>query len=243
MKLRALHLTDHAAALLRLARPALTFKPVRAAEEKLVVGETKLGGCPDLPAEARWPLWHKEPLAFLGQFNLGELRATPVCRELPGSGVLSVFYAGSDKAFDNTDKGAWRVFHFPDTSALVRRELPAELDEDHRFKSCRVQFTEILTLPDRDSPWESEHPLAEEENDTYSELMGRDDLGHRLLGYASVLQNDVHGRKNVRHLLTIDSDHRPDWMWGDSGLLYFTIREDHLQQHKFENVRFEMQCC
>jgi uncharacterized protein YwqG len=73
--------------------------------------------------------------------------------------------------------------------------------------------------------------------------VGEDNLGHRLLGYASNLQNDVHGRKNIRHLLTLDSDGSLGWNWGDVGLLYFTLREDYLQQHKFDRTRFEMQCC
>jgi uncharacterized protein (TIGR02996 family) len=246
-KLRAVRLTDHTDQLLRLARPALTFKAARAAETALAVGASKLGGRPDLPPGTNWPKWRKEPLAFLAQFNLADLRASPVCGELPAAGVLSVFYAGDDKAFDNSDKGGWRVFHFPHAPALARRDFPADLDEDDRFRPCRVSFTEILTLPERDSPWELDLPPAAEDgadNDPYGKLIEDEgSLGNRLLGYASSLQNDVYNRKKVRHFLTVDSDDKPGWMWGDTGLLYFTIAEEHLRDNRFDRIRFEMQCC
>jgi uncharacterized protein (TIGR02996 family) len=245
-KLRAVGLADHTNALLRLARPALTFTVVKATDPALVIGATKLGGRPDLPPETRWPRWRKEPLGFLAQFDLAALRGSPVCRELPGAGLLSIFYAGSDRAFDNSDAGGWRVFHFPAASALTRQDFPADLDDDLRFRPCCVSFTEILTLPERDSPWEHDLPPEPEggaDTDPYRKLFDEGSLGNRLLGYASSLQNDVHNRKKVRHLLTIDSDDRPGWMWGDSGLLYFTIAEEHLRATRFDRVRFEMQCC
>lgn len=231
--------------LLRLARPALTFELVRTPETKLAIGVTKLGGRPDLPLGTKWPKYRRKPLAFLAQFDLGELNASPVCRELPATGLMSVFYAASGEVFDNSDKGGWVVFHFPDTPRLTRQEFPEELAKEDRFRSCRASLTEILTLPERESPWKGElppEPVADEE-DTYRGLTEDNGLSHRLLGYASSLQRDVHGRKTIRHLLTLDSDSSPGWMWGDAGLLYFTIRDDYLQQHRFDRVRFEMQCC
>lgn len=50
------------------------------------------------------------------------------------------------------------------------------------------------------------------------------------------------GKKTVRHLLTIDSDDNPGWMWGDVGLLYFTIAGKDLKARRFDRVRCEMQC-
>ncbi|MBA4063379.1 MAG: hypothetical protein C0501_06635 [Isosphaera sp.] len=47
----------------------------------------------------------------------------------------------------------------------------------------------------------------------------------------------------MRHLLTLDSDDGPGWMWSDAGLLYFTIREEDLRAGRFDRVRFDMQCC
>ena len=42
--------------LLRLARPRLILLPTPAADEDIPVGESKYGGCPDLPAGESWPI-------------------------------------------------------------------------------------------------------------------------------------------------------------------------------------------
>lgn len=242
-KAKAAGLIDHADTFLRLGRPALTFKSARVADAKLPVGTSKLGGRADLSAAFKWPMFRNEPLAFLAQYNLGELAASVACRDLPRAGVLSVFYDASGETFDSADKGGWRVVHFPGTTDLIRRELPAGLNGT--YHSCRLSFTEGLTLPHRDSPWEKELDFGEDSgaDDAYGALHEGDRLGHRILGYPHPLQNDVLGRKTNRHLLSIDSDDGPDWMWGDAGLLYFTMSEENLKAGKFDKVKFEMQCC
>jgi uncharacterized protein (TIGR02996 family) len=241
----AAELTKLADPILRLARPAVTFKSTRAAEAKLDVGASKFGGGPDMPRETKWPMFRDEPLAFLAQFNFADLSASLTCRELPNAGVLSVFYAAEGEVFDNADRGGWRVFHFPDVKDLARRHAP-----ETQFKPCRLTFTETLTVPERDSPWEKDLGFGDDEGAEvrYREgvIAGMDSaggLGHRLLGYPCVLQNDVLARKTNRHLLTIDSDDKPGWMWGDAGLLYFTISNQNLKARRFDRVRFEMQCC
>jgi hypothetical protein len=55
----AADLDDHFEA---LARPALWLIPKRVDERKLALGNTKLGGHPDLPAKAKWPRAKGEPL-------------------------------------------------------------------------------------------------------------------------------------------------------------------------------------
>src|SRR5262249_43619864 len=121
-RLAAAKLIRRADTFLRLARPAVTFKSSRAADAKLPIGASKFGGGPDLPPGTKWPTFRKEPLAFLGQFNLADLSASLVCRELPGSGLLSVFYlVDLEDDRDSDPKGTWRILHFPDASKLSRR--------------------------------------------------------------------------------------------------------------------------
>jgi uncharacterized protein (TIGR02996 family) len=258
-RLRKAKLTARANTLLRLGRPALTFKSARAKEAALNVGASKLGGRPDMLPEVKWPIFQTEPLAFLGQFNFSDLAASLVSRELPDSGVLSVFYlVDEDYERASDPKGSFRVFHFPDVSKLARRELQEELRDAERFKPCRLTFTEILTLPDADSPWKKDLGFRndDEAEGAYQELVvgevGEGDdaddggLAHRLLGYPCPLQSDPLRKKTMQHLLTIDSDDKrggPGWMWGDSGLLYFTIAEEDYQKRQFDKVRCEMQCC
>lgn len=233
-------LARHTDTLLRLARPASTFEATQEPGANLEVGASKLGGLPDMPAEVEWPVWTRGTLAFLAQFNLTDLVPSVACRELPAEGLLSVFYDSEGEAFEPSDIGGWRVFHFPDVLRLARREPPRGLAEAARFRSAGLTFTETLTLPCGYSPWDEELALGDG-RDAYGELL-EPGMGHRLLGYAHPCQNDVYGQKGIRHLLTIDSDDAPGWMWGDAGLLYFTMAEADLQQHKFDRVRMEMQC-
>jgi uncharacterized protein (TIGR02996 family) len=244
-KLRTAGLSDRAGSLLPLARPALRFKSAKAAEATLPVGAGRLGGRPDLPPETKWPTYQEEPLAFLGQFNLADLAASLVCRELPADGVLSVFYLPDEEDDRGSDpKGTFRVFHFPDVSKLARRDPPAELGEGRRFRSCRVTFAETLTMPDVESPWRKELGLGGDEDarDKYQEQVAGFDCGHRLLGHPTPIQNDVLGRKSARHLLTIGTDDRAGWEWFDGGSLYFTIGEGDLRAGRFDRVRCELQC-
>lgn len=239
-KINTADLTAHTDRFLPLARPALTFKSTKAADKTLPVGTSKFGGGPDLPPKADWPTFEEEPLAFLGQLNLGDLAASLVCRELPNAGLLSMFIlSDEDEGNDYFDDGMWRLYYFPDTSKLTRR-LPPETS----FNSCRLAFTETLTMPDRDSPWTKELALGKDDDIqlAYQETVSGYGAGHTLLGYPAPIQNDPLGKKTVRHLLTIDSDDHAGWMWGDGGALYFTINEGDLRKHRFDRVRLETQC-
>lgn len=242
----AAKLTDRADSILRLARPAITFKSSRTAEAKLPIGSSKFGGGPDLSPKMKWPTFRDEPLTFLGQFNLADLATSLVCRELPKSGLLSLFsvYDEDEGNDDFDEKGSWRLWYTPDVQELVRQYPP-----ENAFKPCRLTFTETLTVPDRDSPWLKDLGFKndEEAEERYQETIvsgvnSVGGLGHRILGYPCPLQNDPLGRKTMRHLLTIDSDDKPGWMWGDGGLVYFTISEANLKAHRVNRVRFEMQC-
>ncbi len=175
--------------------------------------------------------------------NLADLAESLVCRELPSGGLLSVFYDSEGDVYGSADGGGWEVRYSPDAARLIRHEPPNTLVRHARFRAAELTFAEMLTLPTLDSPWEGELALSDDEQADYRELLAEPGLGHRLLGYAHSLQNDVHGSKSFRHLLTIDSEDATGWGWGDTGLLYFTIQQNHLERHQFDQVEFEMQCC
>lgn len=50
------------------------------------------------------------------------------------------------------------------------------------------------------------------------------------------------GAKHWRLLFQLDSDEETGMMWGDSGMLYFWIREQDLESKSFENVWMILQC-
>lgn len=235
--------------LLTLAKPSIEYKTPKAAEKTLKVGASKFGGRPDLPPDLDWPTHDGDGvsfhgLAFLGQFNLAELRASPVARELPATGVLSAFCLYRGDGDDWFPDGTWRLFYFPDVSKLERREPPDELNAEGRFPSCRVEYAETLTVPKWDSPWAKElEALGIGEyggsfSDTYFELAP----GSHILGHPSPIQNDFLGTKTVRHLLTIGPNDKTGWEFGDGGALYFILDEKDLKAGAFDKVRMDMDC-
>jgi uncharacterized protein (TIGR02996 family) len=225
---------------LRLARPAVSVLTTRAADAKIPVGASKFGGGPDLPPEAKWPVYRGAPLSFLAQINLAELAPSPACRELPASGMLSVFcHYDPDGGNDDFPKGSWKLLHFPDASKFTRN-LPLDVS----FNPCRLAFSECLTLPDPDSPWRKQLSLHVHRDapEMYRDFVMGGQLGYPILGYPSPIQGDMLGKKSVRHLLTLYSDDKVGWMWGDGGSLYFLIDEADLKAHRFDRVRLAMQC-
>jgi uncharacterized protein (TIGR02996 family) len=230
---------------LRDARPALTFTSRKAKDASLPVGASKFGGDPDVPPKFRWPRYeYGGPLAFLAQFNLAELSVSPVCRELPPAGALSVFYARSGEVFDSSDKGGWKVYHFPTLTKLIRQPPPSDFVPEDRSTPCRLVFTEMLSLPDgTDFDLDALHTI-------YSQSVKSTDLGHQLLGLSEWLQGPADwaerkkgGKLKYRHLLTLDGDQNAGWAWGDAGLLYFGIAADDLKVGRFDRTVFDMQCC
>ncbi|MBA4186396.1 MAG: hypothetical protein C0467_00105 [Planctomycetaceae bacterium] len=240
-KIQLSELTAQADKILALARPALTCKSTRTADAKIPVGASKLSGLPDLPPKAAWPVFQGEPLHFLAQFNLAELSKSLACRELPNTGLISIFSVyDEDEGNDDFPKGSWRLFYFPDTSKLAR----SLSDPGSTFRSCRLEFQETLSLPAWDSPWKKELGLGLDQSnwDVYQEQVAGFGSGQQILGYPSPIQGDMLGKKTVRHLLTLDSDDNAGWMWGDGGCLYFLIDEADLKAKRFDRVRMEMQC-
>jgi hypothetical protein len=66
-------LSSVTADLRRLLAPSIRATASRVDEPSLAVGSSKLGGQPDLPIGAAWPV-KTQPLGFVGQVRLGDLR-------------------------------------------------------------------------------------------------------------------------------------------------------------------------
>ena len=51
------------------------------------------------------------------------------------------------------------------------------------------------------------------------------------------------GVKDWGLFFQLDSEDNADMMWGDVGMLYFTIKEEDLKNHNFDNIWCIFQCC
>src|SRR5262245_20056404 len=97
-------------AIVQLLRPSIRLLPQPAQETRL--GGSRIGGLPDLPERAQWPVylgppkpdaaWEAfkgEPLSFLLQVNLAEVAPFDVEGLLPASGMLYFFYLEAGRRF------------------------------------------------------------------------------------------------------------------------------------------------
>lgn len=170
-----------------------------------IVGGTRLGGVPDVPADFEWPTFagaglidnavKSRPLSFMAQFNCAEL--APLDKEglLPKTGLLSFFYEMESQCwgFDPKDAGCARVFWFEDISNLAPAQVPEDLEEDYRFPALQIDMEAASSYPG----WE-DFSLGRETNsddgdlfDEVSESFGTDEDVSKLLGWPYVIQNNM----------------------------------------------------
>lgn len=258
---------------------------------EIIVGGTRFGGQPDVPADFMWPTFITDtydddevkarPLAFLAQLNCAELTALDKEGLLPKTGVLSFFYEmGSQRwGFDPQDAGCARVYWFADAEVLAPAEFPADLAEENRFPALKIAMEQKTYLPDwADFELGREDALGERYDEFYEEramLEGEQpDISTKILGWPDIIQNnmttecelvsrghylggmwdDIPQRDKDEAMQTsleqwqllfqLDMVNDGDFelMFGDSGRLYFYIRENDLREQKFDKVWVIMQC-
>jgi uncharacterized protein YwqG len=193
--------------LLSLVRPSIRLVTQRVPCARLDLGDSRIGGVPDLPADVEWPRWlpsyqrddkfaepwHPSkpvPLGFIAQIDLGAI--PNVDDVLPGSGWLYFFYDRYCEpwGFDPADRGCCRVIYADcDRSALARREPPSDADPEHTSESCLVEAWPELTLPDDFRDIEYGTPAYEAYRGVCDEFAKGGGLTHhRLLGHPQLIQ-------------------------------------------------------
>jgi uncharacterized protein YwqG/predicted DNA-binding protein (MmcQ/YjbR family) len=247
----------------RLLKPAIQLVTYPSRDEQLRLGQTKLGGLPDLPSGWEWPISNDRHLAFLAQINLGDIPDHIDRLALPSSGILYFFshwgrlnYDEDILLLNENDPAFSEVLHFTgDTSDLQRRRKHGDVEP---FKTAAVRFVPIQTLPSA-HPVEPDPALAKmrwtkQEFDQCGELPdafryvmgypGKDVWNfpaHQVLGYASPIQGAV-TTANTDLLFQLDTyDQNTDMMIADGGVMYFTIDREGLARGDFAAARGELQ--
>lgn len=179
----------------RCLRPSLRIATMPAAVGALAIGESRIGGIPDLPRGFEWPTFDGLPLSFIAQFDLRELQGSELDIPLPTSGNLAFFYDSEQRTwgFDPKDRGSAVVAYFLDPAEdLVRTSPPSTLGGDGCFSACRVEFTPEVTLPSFESPFYGERPDREEIDclHEFDKAMqnGANAPRHRVGGHADCIQ-------------------------------------------------------
>lgn len=178
-------------------RNEILAKPVTVNEDELTLGQSKIGGQPDLPKNIEW---FKEDngkrLSFIGQINLSEVTEFDKSKSLPSQGILYFFYSAKQEAwgFDIKDKDKFTVFYYEGQSGeLERKEFPADLAEYSRYKPCKLSFQPSVSLPNWEQDYVSKQ-LNKKEIDKYLEATEDLDINvetNKLLGHSDNIQGPM----------------------------------------------------
>lgn len=228
-------------------------------KEKILIGKSKIGGCPDLPKTMKWP----EGFAFIGQINLSELNDEEMHNYNLDKGILYFFYDFHDDTlgYDSDMPNGIKVFFYDgDMSEIETVQYPETLEEDYCIPMFDVTFTkqievpmyeEYLELVDTDIDWDDYLDLVEELNLDHDE----DCEITKFLGYADL----IHGSmiSHCKKMCSDDNAEKTDWIlllqvdtisnsefeiaFSDYGRLYYYIRRTDLLKKNFDRCWYVVQ--
>ena len=174
-------------------RPAIALDLHGADDTQLAIGQSKMGGLPDLPADMAWPHDGSTPMALIAQINLAELQAAAPTDALPERGMLWVFYETErgDWGYDPAHASGFAVVYADvGPHALQRRTAPDKLPEGADFSAAALRFSSTANVPDYPSNL-FDYEMSAEEDDHYWEW--RDETGdtpiNKMLGHSDNVQN------------------------------------------------------
>lgn len=166
-------------------------------EKEIPLGETKIGGKPDVPDDFMWPKGNSGYLSFIAQINLEKASNYDLEKVLPSKGFLYFFYDSKQETwgFDPKDVGSWQViFYEGEVSELKRIDFPKDLPEEGRFSACKVDMKSEKSYPAWESIYIDELNLSEEEQDAYFDFREgkiEDSLINKILGHPDQIQSDM----------------------------------------------------
>ncbi len=151
----AAHLPDDVREIwLSLLRAAVQLVPERDGTPRVA----RLGGLPDLPEGAAWPMWTGHgPLSYIGEILCGSLADFDLDLPLPAGGRFLFFYF--DGSYDNFQStvGTWdastlegaRAIHIDDNAPHAQRPAPEGV---HTYPEHWLSGRPIVTAPGWEHP-------------------------------------------------------------------------------------------
>jgi uncharacterized protein YwqG len=185
------------------AKPAILIELMESEDAKIAIGDSKIGGNPDLPSGYKYPQWKNRPMGFVGQMNLASASQFDIENLLPKEGVLSFFYDFYEQpwGYDPEELGFSKVEYFPPSVQLIRQEITAE---EIRLKCSGVLFSASLTVPFSGSQsyavLQNQYKFNHEEEKEYWDLPSQMLINyrqtasiahHHLLGHSYNIQGDM----------------------------------------------------
>lgn len=222
------------------------IKVVPKQQETIAIGSSKMGGVPDLPASFEYPKYKGNPLQFIAQFNLSDLQNVGMDHNLPKTGMLYFFSIGNYFEEDVNPVEAGRVLYCDVPVERLRRANEIQA----KYNQCAITFELTYKLPEL---------FIEDEADSDRFLQLLEELipdnydNHQMFGEPFSVQEEVLYEtgeymgvdpQQMTLLFQIDSDHKNcNMVWGELGMLYFSISNEDLKNRRFENTCCVLQTC
>lgn len=208
--------------ILALCRHGVQFLADPAIE--VAIGETKLGGLPDLPPGASWPMFEGHALDFVAQLRLEDLTHLDREHVLPKKGHLWFFVLGHLLEGPKAPEYLATCAVLFATPKKLEPLAPAPAAAQRPYTQAGVIFHAVLDLPPPNDPALAAL-LDEDERARYAnEVLGGTTARHQLLGHvARDLDELADGRV---HLFSCLTDAALGTHWGDADALYFFLPAD-----------------
>ncbi len=212
------------------------------------VGQSKVGGKPDMPEDMSWPHEpgrEESPLAFLCQINLAEVQEHDLAGKLPKTGMLWFFsIAEGDRAYGyEIDDATTKVVYQANPTELSSRGIPDKLaaEEDSEIEERRLLFGPAILLEEIDEGFlqQKRYDCSIEDSitDAVRSLGGRSGTV-RMLGNPHYFreENQVDsGNENETVLLEVDGYSVSTLAFGE-GTFIWTIHPEKLSEGKLETT-------
>lgn len=174
--------------------------------------------------------------------------------------------------FDPEDRDGWKVIYYDGKVDDLSSVSNPKLGGDSSFEVRCLEFYNECTLPPWGADCLEDLDFTDDEDDLYYDLdeeLTEEEGVHRIFGYPNQIQNEMqeqcqfasngicsngtldsdprteelrNGVKDWRLLLQIDSENECNMCWGDSGRIYFWIKNEDLKNRFFDNVWLILQC-
>ena len=254
----------------KLLKPEIRIKLNQVNESEIKIGQSKIGGRPDVPENFEWPTDSKgKHLVFLAQFNFEEISNEEI--DLPQQGMLYFFYSEDQEFWGYSKEGsdAYRTIFVSTALNLKRAETPKTIKRitDGCFKSCKISFLNAYGLPNWEHDFVRSHIENGRESDSYFYITVGEEYQTKLFGHSNNIQgvmefecemidqgytwdnlNEATTKSikakqyNWNLLFQLDSEEAAEMMWGDVGRLYFWIKKEDLESRRFDKTWMILQC-
>ncbi|WP_109851870.1 DUF1963 domain-containing protein [Aquimarina sp. AU58] len=145
-------------------------------KNKAKLGESKIGGTPDLPKDMEWPVFEGKAMVFLAQLNLSEVALHHNHELLPKDGILYFFVYFPEPVnqygacFDFIlPKENYKILYYNrDISELKSMDFPDTLIPEYQFEDSLVTFKSFFEIPSdiyAYTEWQEEEDLSYNDND------------------------------------------------------------------------------